>query len=69
MKTLEKQAADYLNMMSAPLSQEYTAEITRTVGNDLLFFVYRKKCYSAFYKGEKLNTKSIRLETGIGVTQ
>jgi hypothetical protein len=59
----EKQIADYLNMMAAPISKEYTAEITRIYGNDLIFFVYRNKCYSAFLdKTGNVKTKSIRVE-------
>ncbi len=60
MNNLEKQAADYLNMMAAPISKEYEATITRNVGNDMVLFLYRDKLYDAFYKNDKLNTKSIR---------
>jgi hypothetical protein len=53
-----------MNMMAAPLSKNYGVEITRTIGVDMVMFVYRNKCYSAFHKNQRLDKKSIRIETG-----
>ena len=58
-RTLAEQAQEYLNMLDAPVSKEFTVEITRRIGKDMIMFVYRGKLYSAFYENGSLNKKSI----------
>jgi hypothetical protein len=64
-RSLADQTADYMNM-SFNYQNTYGVEITRRIGDDMFMFVYRGKCYSAFHKEDKLNKKSIRIETEHG---
>ena len=60
-RSLADQIADYMNI---GYTNSYGVEITRNIGTDMVMFVYRNKCYSAFHNNGKLDKKSIRKETG-----